>query len=273
MEEKKGLLAELGKVLEQYDSTEDIVKQNVSSCLQSFSKELGVRLKDFENRLAEIEKRLDDIESKLDKLEDMKEVPADNEFPEAEPAEDLEEGPVEEPVDEPLEEPVEEPAEVPEEENVNEVPTDAELSAEEEAEEEAEDEDAENARPEKTESERFAAEEAAEPEEEKPVAAKEEKSKPDWYDWEVDYPAAYVDDLIASMGLNDKMQFINELFNGKEIEFENVMQDIDTIGNFKKIVAHLREEYPQWDETSDIVYRFYMHIRRKYDIKKAETEE
>jgi esterase/lipase len=62
MEEKKGLLAELGKVLEQYDSTEDIVKQNVSNCMQSFSKELGERLR-------EIEKRLDDIESKLDKLE------------------------------------------------------------------------------------------------------------------------------------------------------------------------------------------------------------
>jgi hypothetical protein len=135
---------------------------------------------------------------------------------------------------------------IPVEEEVNEVPTGAELSAEEEAEEEAE---------------------------EKPVATKEEKSKPDWYDWEVDYPAAYVDDLIGSMGLNDKMQFINELFNGKEIEFENVIEEIDNIGNFKKIVAHLREEYPEWDETSDIVYRFYMHIRRKYDIKKAETEE
>jgi tetrahydromethanopterin S-methyltransferase subunit G len=63
MEEKKGLLAELGKVLEQYDSTEDIVKQNVSNCMQSFSKELGERLREIEK------KRLDDIESKLDKLD------------------------------------------------------------------------------------------------------------------------------------------------------------------------------------------------------------
>jgi hypothetical protein len=39
-----------------------------------------------------------------------------------------------------------------------------------------------------------AEEEAEEEAEEKPVATKEEKSKPDWYDWEVDYPAAYVDD-------------------------------------------------------------------------------
>ena len=245
MEEKKGLLAELGKVLEQYDSTEDIVKQNVSNCMQSFSKEVGERLR-------EIEKRLDDIESKLDKLDSSANAGEVNAAEQRIPAA-AEEIPV-----------PEEEIPIPVEEEVNEVPTGAELSAEEEAEEEAEaaqeNEDAENARPEKA-------------EEEKPVETKEEKSKPDWYDWEVDYPAAYVDDLIGSMGLNDKMQFINELFNGKEIEFENVIEEIDNIGNFKKIVAHLREEYPEWDETSDIVYRFYMHIRRKYDIKKAETEE
>ena len=245
MEEKKGLLAELGKVLEQYDSTEDIVKQNVSNCMQSFSKELGERLREIENRL-------DDIESKLDKLDSSANAGEVNAAGQRIPAA-AEEIPV-----------PEEEIPIPVEEEVNEVPTDAELSAEEEAEEEAEaaqeNEDTESARPEKA-------------EEEKPVEIKEEKSKPDWYDWEVDYPAAYVDDLIGSMGLNDKMQFINELFNGKEIEFENVIEEIDNIGNFKKIVAHLREEYPEWDETSDIVYRVYMHIRRKYDIKKAETEE
>ena len=208
MEEKKGLLAELGKVLEQYDSTEDIVKQNVSACLQSFSKELGVRLKDFEDRLGKIEKRLNDIDNKLVMLEagesandQAEEIPI--------PEEDV-------PISQ------------------DEVPTDAKFSAKEEV---------------------------------------TEEGKPDWYDWEVDYPAAYVDDLIGSMGLNDKMQFINELFNGKEIEFENIMQEIDDMGSFKKIVSCLREEYPQWDETSDIVYKFYMHIRRKYDNKKAETEE
>ncbi|HNY06213.1 MAG TPA: hypothetical protein PK500_01990 [Candidatus Egerieousia sp.] len=225
MEEKKGLLAELGKVLEEYDSTEDIVKQDVSNCMQSFSKELG-------KRLVEIEKRLDDIEGKLDKMNNSAHVGEINATGQktSSAAEEI-----------PM---PEEEIPISAEEEINEVPTDSELIAEEEAEEE-----------------------------EKTVATKEEKSKPDWYDWEVDYPADYVDDLIGSMGLNDRMQFINELFNGKEIEFENVIEEIDNIGNFKRIVGHLREEYPQWDETSDIVYRFYMHIRRKYDINKAETEE
>ena len=227
MEEKKGLLAELGKVLEEYDSTEDTVKQNVNSCMQSFSKELG-------KRLGEIEKRLDDIEGKLDKMNNSAHADEVNATGQkiSSAAEEI-------PIPE-------EEIPIPAEEDINDVPTDSELIAEEEA-------------------------EAAQ--EEKPVATKEEKSKPDWYDWEVDYPADYVDDLIGSMGLNDRMQFINELFNGKEIEFENVMEEIDNVGNFKKIVEGLREEYPQWDETSDIVYRFYMHIRRKYDIKKAETED
>lgn len=225
MEEKKGLLAELGKVLDEYDSTEDIVKQNVNNCMQSFSKELGKRLK-------EIEKRLDDIEDKLDKMNNGTHAGEIN-ATEHKISSAAEEIPI-----------PEEEIPIPLEEEINEVPTDSEFSTEEEA-----------------------------AEEEKPVETKEKQGKPDWYDWEVDYPADYVDDLIGSMGLNDRMQFTNELFNGKEIEFENVMQEIDNIGNFKKIVWHLREEYPQWDETSDIVYRFYMHIRRKYDIKKAETEE
>jgi len=240
MEEKKGLLAELGKVLEGYDSTEDIVKQNVSNCMQSFSKELGKRLK-------EIEKRLDDIEGKLDKMNNGTHA-GDINATGRKISSAAEEIPI-----------PEEEIPIPVEEDLNEVSTDSELSAEEEAAEE-EEKEAEAAQENKA-------------EEEKPVEKKEDKGKPDWYDWEVDYPADYVDDLIDSMGLNDRMQFINELFNGKEIEFENVMEEIDNIGNFKKIVWHLREEYPQWDETSDIVYRFYMHIRRKYDIKKTETEE
>jgi len=247
MEEKKGLLAELGKVLEGYDSTEDIVKQNVSNCMQSFSKELGKRLK-------EIEKRLDDIEGKLDKMNNGTHA-GDINATGRKISSAAEEIPI-----------PEEEIPIPVEEDLNEVSTDSELSAEEEAAEE-EEKEAEAAQ----ENEDTAQENKAE--EEKPVEKKENKGKPDWYDWEVDYPADYVDDLIDSMGLNDRMQFINELFNGKEIEFENVMEEIDNIGNFKKIVWHLREEYPQWDETSDIVYRFYMHIRRKYDIKKTETEE
>ena len=66
------------------------------------------------------------------------------------------------------------------------------MSAEEEAAEE-EEKEAEAAQ----ENEDTAQENKAE--EEKPVEKKENKGKPDWYDWEVDYPADYVDDLIDSM--------------------------------------------------------------------------
>lgn len=90
------------------------------------------------------------------------------------------------------------------------------------------------------------------------------KPKQDWYDWEIDYPAEYVENLIESMGINDKMQFINELFEGSEIAFENDMHAIDGMENFKQIEKHFREEHPEWDETSETVYKFYMHIRRKF---------
>lgn len=90
------------------------------------------------------------------------------------------------------------------------------------------------------------------------------KEKKDWYDWEVDYPAEYVDDLVKSMGINDKMQFISELFNGHKFEFDMVMSEINSMKSFKDIVNYFRDEYPQWDEDSDTIYKFYMHIRRKF---------
>ncbi len=86
----------------------------------------------------------------------------------------------------------------------------------------------------------------------------------DWYDWEVDYPAEYVSDLVKSMGINDKMQFVSELFNGRKFEFDMVMSEINSMKSFKDIVNYFRDEYPQWDEASDTIYKFYMHIRRKF---------
>lgn len=86
----------------------------------------------------------------------------------------------------------------------------------------------------------------------------------EWFDWEVDYPAEYVDDLVRTMGINDKIQFINELFSGRKFEFDMVMREINSMNSFKDIINYFRDEYPLWDEGSETIYKFYMHIRRKF---------
>ena len=102
--------------------------------------------------------------------------------------------------------------------------------------------------------------------EEEPEENEEEPEKPrkDWYDWEVDYPAEYVEDLMGTMGINDKLEFMRELFKSDPQLFDQQMKEIDTMPNFKAIVQYFRQAHPKWDEESDTVYRFYMHIRRKF---------
>lgn len=96
-------------------------------------------------------------------------------------------------------------------------------------------------------------------------------AKPDWYDWEVDYPAAYIDDIYKGISFNDRYEFVKELFNvtgnlsEAEIVFKETLDDINCMDNFKEVVAYIRHRFPQWDEQSDEVYRFYMIVRRKFN--------
>ncbi|MBR5856396.1 MAG: hypothetical protein IKY70_03900, partial [Bacteroidales bacterium] len=98
-----------------------------------------------------------------------------------------------------------------------------------------------------------------------------EAARPDWYDWEVDYPASYVDDVYRAISFNDRYEFIKELFNisgdlsEAEVLFKDTLDDINEMENFKQVVGYIRHRFPQWDEQSDEVYRFYMAIRRKFN--------
>ena len=98
-----------------------------------------------------------------------------------------------------------------------------------------------------------------------------EAAKPDWYDWEVDYPADYVDDVYKAISFNDRFEFIKELFNlsgdlgEAEYLFKDTLDDINEMENFKQVVAYIRHRFPNWDEQSDEVYRFYMAVRRRFN--------
>ena len=98
-----------------------------------------------------------------------------------------------------------------------------------------------------------------------------EAAKPDWFDWEVDYPASYVDDVFRAISFNDRYEFIKELFNisgdlgEAEVLFKDTLDDINEMETFKQVVEYIRRRFPQWDEQSDEVYRFYMAIRRKFN--------
>ena len=95
-----------------------------------------------------------------------------------------------------------------------------------------------------------------------------DKVRPDWYDWEVDIPGHYIDDIREGIGLNDKILFMNELFGGSVEVFNETMDDLNCKKNLVETVEYLRERFPDWDEESDEVYRFYMTVRRRFNKQK-----
>lgn len=90
-----------------------------------------------------------------------------------------------------------------------------------------------------------------------------EASKPEWYDWEVDYPAPYVENIQEGIGFNDKMLFIRELFNEDDEVFSQTIERLNKLDKFKAAVEYIRSEFPEWNDQGDVVYRFYMSVRRK----------
>ena len=99
----------------------------------------------------------------------------------------------------------------------------------------------------------------------------EYKAEADWYDWEVDYPASHIDNIYDGIGINDRYEFVRELFNPNgnlheaELLFKRTVDDLNRLSSFKEVLVYTRARFPQWDEYSDEVYRFYMIVRRKFN--------
>ena len=77
--------------------------------------------------------------------------------------------------------------------------------------------------------------------------------------------------VYKAISFNDRYVFVRELFNASgelsdaENLFKEVLDDINGMDNFKQVVSYIRKRFPQWDEQSDEVYRFYMAVRRKFN--------
>ena len=111
--------------------------------------------------------------------------------------------------------------------------------------------------------------EGAENEEDTPEIVND-AARADWYDWEVDYPASHIDNIYDGIGINDRYEFVRELFNVNgnlheaELLFKRTIDDLNRLDSFKEALVYTRARFPQWDELSDEVYRFYMTVRRKF---------
>lgn len=81
--------------------------------------------------------------------------------------------------------------------------------------------------------------------------------------WRTDRIGAPVSDVRSAITLNDRVLFINKLFNADPQLFQNVLLQINTLADVDAVLDLVRESGLEWDMASDTVYRFMMAVRRK----------
>jgi hypothetical protein len=75
-----------------------------------------------------------------------------------------------------------------------------------------------------------------------------------------------LDSLIGSFGLNERLQYINELFDGSSEALSEAIKSLDSLPDFEAALrkASLFAEQFQWDLSSETVEEFVLKINRRY---------
>ena len=81
--------------------------------------------------------------------------------------------------------------------------------------------------------------------------------------WRKDMPGTPVRDIRSAISLNDRVIFINLLFNEDAQAFVNALTRINSMATLDEVVNFISSEFPSWDLNSELVYRFMMAVRRK----------
>lgn len=81
--------------------------------------------------------------------------------------------------------------------------------------------------------------------------------------WRKDLPGPEVKDVRSAISLNDRVMFISTLFRDDSMLFQDVINKINALTTLEKAVQYLKENFPEWDMDSELVYRFMMSVRRK----------
>lgn len=75
-----------------------------------------------------------------------------------------------------------------------------------------------------------------------------------------------ISDLKAAIGINEKFQFINELFDGNMQEYNAALTQLDTLANFDEALVYtdsLRDIY-RWKDDSPVLNNFMDLLKRRY---------
>lgn len=72
-----------------------------------------------------------------------------------------------------------------------------------------------------------------------------------------------VQDLKKAIGINDKFQFIRELFEGNAEMFASVLDHLNSLSSFDEAYRYINEQF-SWDEEDAVVMKFLELVNRRY---------
>lgn len=81
--------------------------------------------------------------------------------------------------------------------------------------------------------------------------------------WRTDMPGTQVKDIRSAISLNDRILFINMLFDQDPMTFQEALTKINQMSSIDEVVEYIVAERPEWNLESETVYRFMMAVRRK----------
>ena len=85
----------------------------------------------------------------------------------------------------------------------------------------------------------------------------------DRYAWKTDIPGSPVRNILSAISLNDRLLFINTLFDKDAAAFQKTISLFNSLSSLAEAETYIRSHFPQWDMKSEVVYRFMMAVRRK----------
>ena len=81
--------------------------------------------------------------------------------------------------------------------------------------------------------------------------------------WRTDMPGSPVKDIRSAIALNDRVLFINTLFDKDPVRFQADLTAINGMDTLAQAIDYFQEHHPEWNFDSDTVYRLMMAVRRR----------
>ena len=81
--------------------------------------------------------------------------------------------------------------------------------------------------------------------------------------WRTGLPGSPVRNILSAISLNDRVLFINTLFQENPELFQSTIAQFNNMQSLADAEAYIEAHFPGWNLDSDIAFRFMMAVRRK----------